>query len=297
MVTTAEKIIVYFSLLAMILIATYIGLAGIISFILLPALLAYSVVRLGYRHALFECMLLVLCLSFISGTFAAQAFFSIVPGVVLGICIQKQKCLRFALSATALSLLALEGIMYISASIVSRQELAFAQNFMQEAENAIKTLGLPAAESAMFLEMMQMYLPSVLIMSVAMLAYGAFLVAHTLLRKRMPIFVVQYPRFRELSVRKSSLAILVLTGIVAFADSGVVGTVAANLMLLMCFYIILCGYGLLVYMISNMRSGAMKIILYFCLAWMFSMVSPAAFFLGLSDAFIHFRNRKRGDIE
>ena len=296
-VTATEKFIIYSALVVLTLIATFVGVADIIFYILLPALLAYSIVRIGYRHMLFECVLLVLGLSIATGGFAVQAFYSIVPGIVIGSCIHKQKPFRFVLTAASAGIVLVEGLMYLISAITTEQEIMFAQAFMQETEAVVSKLGLPAADSAMILELLNMYLPSILLVMVAMVAYAAFWVTLALLRKRMPSVVVHYPHFRSLCVRKTMLFVMVISGIVAFADKGTIGTVAANLSMLISFYVILCGYALMISAISALRSRVAKVIVFILFFWMLSMLSTVAYFIGMIDAFVHFRNRKRGDIE
>ncbi len=294
-VTKSEIAFIYVALAVMALTAGFVGLADIISLILLPALLAYSFIRLGGKHMLLQCVCIVLFYSFLAGGFHVSAFVVVLPAIMMGVCVKRKKTILNIVTATGVLLTAIECIGPWILSRTSEGEIAV-QTLVQDMTQVVEQIGLPAAESAAILEVLQMYMPAMLVLSVALFAYEMFWVLLALLRKTEPALAALYPCFKDLYAKKSSMLVLAIAAIVAFADTGIIGTLAANLMMVLASYIIICGFAVFATWISRVRSSGVRIIWYIVLVWFFSFITPAAFVVGVMDTFLQFRNRKRGDI-
>lgn len=296
-VTAGEIVLLYVALFSLVFIASFIGLAEFISFIFLPALLAYTAVRIGYRHTILQCGLVMLLYSFVYGGFYEAVFLTILPGVTVGVCVRRKRTLLYTVTAAALAMLAAEMVVYLISAFQSEAQVHFLQTFSEQSAEMIKMLALPAKESAIILEMLNLYLPAILLLSVAMMSYGIVFVLRLLLVRRAPGYASRYPRFRDLSVAKSCLFVWILAWVIGFIDEGTIGVAFANLATVLSCYIMFCGFALFVYWISGVRSSMLRILLYIGLMWMFSLASPAAFILGALDALFHFRIKKRGDTQ
>ncbi len=296
-VTAGEKLLVYFALFLLVFTASFIGLSDFISFVFLPALLAYTTVRLGFRHTVLQCGLVILSYSFVYGGFYEPVLLTLLPGITVGICVRRKKSLLYTVSAAAMAMLAAEMIVYFIETFRSPAPVQFQQTFSEQSAQIVEMLALPAKESAVILEMMNLYMPAILLLSIALMCYGIMFVLRLLLVRRAPAYAECYPRFRDLAVPKSCLLVWLLSWLVTFVDDGAIGIAFANLATVLSCYILFCGFALFVFWIMRVRSSMLRTLLCICLLWMFSLFSPAAFILGALDAVFHFRNKKRGDTQ
>ena len=290
-VTGGEKLLVYFSVLALALVAVYLGLGDIISFVLLPALLAYTTVRFGLLHLVLQAALLVLIYSLASGGYYEPACLIILPGLVVGMGVRNRHGLLYTVSAGSIALLAGEMYMFFSNAIRADVQIGFLESMTYQSTEMIDAIGLPARESALLAEMIQTYTPAILLLSLAALSYFIVFVLLLLLKRRAPASVGRYPRFRDLSVSRGSLLLWVVSWAISLFGNGTLSVVFANLATLISCYIIVCGYALAVFRICKVRNGGLRVLLCVALVWLGSLASPLAFFLGGVDAIVHFRTR------
>lgn len=290
-VTGGEKLLVYFSVAVLALVAVYLGLGDIISFVALPALLAYTAVRFGVLHLVLQSALLVLIYSLAHGGYYEPVCLTVLPGLVIGISIRNRHGLLYVVSAGCVALLAGEMYMYFSSAIRENVQIGFLESLSYQSTEMINAIGLPAKESALLVEMIQTYTPAILLLSLALLSYCIVFVLLFLLKRRAPVCVARYPRFRDLSVSRGSLLLWLISWVVSLFADGTAGVVCANLSTLLSCYIILCGYSLVVFRICKVRYGGLRVLLCLALVWFGSLISPLAFFLGGADAIVHFRTR------
>ncbi len=294
-VTAGEIALVYIALFLLILTASFVGLSEFVSFVILPALLAYSTVRLGYRHALLQCGLIVLLYSFISGGLYEAALLTVLPGFCVGICVRRRKTLLHTVTASSIVMVLTELLMYLIEAFRSQTDVQFLESFSQQGAQFVEMLALPAKESAVVLEMLNLYIPAILVLSVAMMSYGIVFVLRFMLVWRAPGYALIYPRFRALKASKSCLFFWGLSWIVSVIDDSTIGIAFANMTTILSCYIVVCGFAVFVSWISRMRSFVMRMLLYISLFWMFSLLTPAAFVVGTIDAVVCFRRKGRGD--
>ena len=290
-VTGGEKLLVYFSIVLLALVAVYFGLGDIISFVILPAILAYTAVRFGALHLLLQAALLVFVYSLASGGYYEPVCLTILPGLVIGISIRNRHGLLYTVSAGSVALLAGEMYLFFSTAIREDVQIGFLESMTYQSTEMINAIGLPARESALLIEMIQTYTPAILLLSMAALSYFIVFTLFLLLKRRAPACVAPYPRFRDFSVSRGSLLLWVVSWGISLFGSGTLSVLFANLATLISSYIILCGYSLAVFYICKVQRGGLRVLLCIALIWLGSLASPLAFFLGGVDAVVHFRTR------
>ncbi len=294
-VTRGEIALTYIALSVLSFTALTVGFYSWIFSLFIPALLAYTLVRAGWKHALLQSGLFVLFFSFIHEGFFEPVLTPLFAGVTVGVCVRRRKTLLYTVSLTTVMMLAAEIILYFSDAFRADSQLHFAQNFAEQSAQVVSELGLGAKESAMLIEMMQVYTPAVFLLSMALCAYGIVFFLRMTFRKKAPELAAFYPRFRDLQVTRGCLLVWMLSWGVGLFSEGVFSVTMANLAVVLSSYIIVCGFAVLVFWMLRVRSVFLRVLLCVLLLWFFSFATPIAFALGVLDMSFHFRTKKRGD--
>jgi len=292
-VSKLEILILYAAIFSLFIFAVFID-GGILMCILLPAVLAYTIVRVGYLHALLESVLIVLGYCLLAGGFSLHAFSMLVPGIAVGLFMRHGRSALQTVCAGAISYAGMEAYIYYTA-MQAETQTDFTSVLMQEFTTMTEMLELPSTYVTYFTEIISMYMPAILVFGFAMLGFAVYAVTLAVLRRLMPEKVKDYPKFTAYRVPKGCLFVWILALIASMFEWGIWSVTAANLALVLSYYIMLCGISLILYWISRMRMGFGKVMTYIALFWMISLVSIGALVLGILDAFRNFKAAKRGE--
>ncbi len=296
-VTRGEIALTYIALIALSFTALTVGFYAFIFSLFVPVLLGYTLVRAGLRHALLQAGLFVLFFSFMHEGFYVPVFVPLFSGIAAGMCVCRRKSILYTVSMTTIMMLAAEVILYFLDAFRADSQLHFAQGFAEQSAQMIQQLGFGARESALLLEMLQVYMPAILLMSLAAQAYGILFFLRIFIRKKEPELAARYPRFRDLYVSRGCMFVWILAWIIGLLGDGVFATAMANLAVILSSYIIICGFAVMVFFILRVRSTLVRILFILAILWMFSFLAPIAFIVGTLDRTFHFRTRKRGNEE
>lgn len=287
--------------------AAYVPVIGLVWCVLYPVCIVYSVCKgnilsliLGIAISVIEIYACANSVSMATIFIDPTVFMLLVSifAVTVGLLIKRKTGLVMTVSISTVTVLAVAVIQFIAFSYMHSIELSYASicsGYMGYAEKILRTLfgNSPIVEAVK--NMTYMILPSILTIMCALISAGIIYISRFIFEKtKFPLYEA-YPKFTALKARKSAFVLTIVGFVIGnISKNYFVSATAINLTYVLTAYIIFCGFSLILNVIFKIRSILVRILTFAIVFEGFSFVlSFVALPLGIIDAFVDFRSKKR----
>lgn len=265
--------------------------------IFLPACLTYSFVRFDVRRAALP-VLFVLVLPMLFGLrFDLSVFVSCIPpAVAIAYALQKKKSLLFVVSVGAAGELLAMGLLFLTAMVAAGGWDALLAQINELAgvveaslTEVLDAYQLPAEVGTMYFQVFTALLPAMLLCMMASYSYIIFYLCNTVLKRRDTSYRGLYKPFCEIRADKSCVIAAVVFFLVKLFVSGIVASAVANIVIILMFFLLVCGFSVVCYWVKRVQLKPFRIALYILLFFTLPVTANFFVFLGLTDAFFNLR--------
>ena len=276
------------------------GICEIALFVLIPAVLTYMFVRFDLKRMILPIILIVLTSSLVSGGINITPLIIALPmAVMLAYAIKrKHGLLKTVCFGTIGEMLSAILTLFVFHMMSGAQEgggaLAYLGTLAQQAiEEAGELYGLMPEYEAMLSEMFNVLLPSVLMCAMASLSYLVFYICVWCLKKRDNSYVGVYRPFSEIKADKACVLAIAVFFMASMVLDGIVAKTLVNIVVILMFFMFVCGLSSMVFVIKRVRSRIGKICAYILLIVSAFTTSSMFIFIALIDAFADFRRLEK----